>query len=159
MYALDMLMFSRADFADPALTTFLQAHLDDVEPTAPPDSRHALDLRALQAPGMRLWVGHSHSRLVATGALAIVGERHEEVKSMRTDPTYRGTGIGSAMVRQLLQDARSRDVERVSLETGSMGFFAAARALYAKHGFTPCAPFGGYVDDPNSVYLSLKLEA
>jgi len=154
-----MLMFTRADFADPALAAFLQAHRDDLEPTAPPDSRHALDLGALQAPGVRLWVGHSHSRLVATGALATVGERHEELKSMRTDPTYRGTGIGSAMVRHLLQDARSRSVERVSLETGSMDFFAAARALYAKHGFTPCAPFGGYIDDPNSVYLSLKLGA
>lgn len=154
-----MRMFSRADFTDPALTAFLQAHLDDLEPTAPPDSRHALDLGALQAPGVRLWAGHSSSRLVATGALAPVGERHEELKCMRTDPTYRGTGIGSAMVRHLLQDARSRKVERVSLETGSMGFFAAARALYAKHGFIPCAPFGEYIDDPNSVYLSLRLGA
>ena len=28
---------SRADFTDPRLSAFLQAHLDDMEPTAPPD--------------------------------------------------------------------------------------------------------------------------
>jgi hypothetical protein len=30
---------SRADFSDPRLEAFLQAHLDDMEPTAPPEKR------------------------------------------------------------------------------------------------------------------------
>lgn len=47
---------ARAEFSDPGLATFLQAHLDDLERTSPPDSRHALDLAALQAPGVQLWV-------------------------------------------------------------------------------------------------------
>lgn len=38
---------SRADLSDPALRTFLQAHLDELEPTAPPQSRHALDVESL----------------------------------------------------------------------------------------------------------------
>ena len=38
----------RADFADPRLSAFLQAHLDELRPTAPPESRHALDLGALR---------------------------------------------------------------------------------------------------------------
>ena len=58
----------------------------------------------------------------------------------------------------MLDDARSRGVERVSLETGSMGFFAPARAFYARSGFEPCPPFGSYVDDPNSTFMTLALQ-
>ena len=46
------------------------------------------------------------------------------------------------------------DEHVLSLETGSQDFFAPARALYAAHGFVPCPPFGHYVDDPNSTYLT-----
>ena len=48
-------------------------------------------------------------------------------------------------------------MSRLSLETGSWGYFGPARALYRKHGFVDCAPFGDYVADPNSVFMSLDL--
>ncbi len=148
------LTISRADFADPALVAFLQAHLDDMEPTAPPESRHALDLVALQAEHVRLWVAHHGDRIVGTAALAHVEEAHEELKSMRTDPALRGTGIARRLLAHVLEDARSRGVERLSLETGSMDFFVPARTFYAKAGFVPCGPFGSYVDDPNSTFMT-----
>lgn len=147
----------RADFEDPRLAAFLQAHLDDMEPTAPAESRHALDLAALRDPAVRVWVASEGPDLVATGALAGLGDGHEELKSMRTDPVRRGRGIASRMLDHLLSDARARGVRRVSLETGSMDFFASARALYAKAGFVTCAPFGDYVDDPNSAFFTLAL--
>ncbi|WP_207206939.1 GNAT family N-acetyltransferase [Nocardioides ganghwensis] len=148
---------SRADFADPRLAAFLQAHLDDMEPTAPPESRHALDLTALQGDGVRLWVGTDGDDLVATAALAALDDRHEELKSMRTDPALRGRGLASRMLAHVLDDARSRGVERVSLETGSMAFFEPARRFYARAGFVACPPFGSYVDDPNSTFMTLDL--
>lgn len=148
---------SRADFTDPGLARFLQAHLDDLEPTAPPESRHALDLSALDRPEVRLWCAHLGNELVGTVALARISDDHEELKSMRTSPQHRGHGIARALLNAALDDARSRGVARVSLETGSMDFFAAARALYRSAGFAPCDPFGDYTADPNSVYLSLAL--
>ena len=74
-----------ADFSDPALRAFLQAHLDDLAPTAPPESRHALDLDGLQSPGVRLWVARGPG-IVGTGALVDLEPGHAEIKSMRTDP-------------------------------------------------------------------------
>lgn len=145
----------RADLDDPDLETFLQAHLDDLAPTAPAESRHALDLDALRRPTIRLWVAQEGSEIVGTGALAALEPGHEELKSMRTHPARRGMGIASRLIAHLLADARSRGVRRVSLETGSMGFFAPARALYGKAGFVPCPPFGVYSNDPNSVYRTL----
>ncbi|GAA2708711.1 GNAT family N-acetyltransferase [Micromonospora olivasterospora] len=147
----------RADFTDPDLGAFLQAHLDDLAPTAPAESRHALDLRGLQTPDVRLWVASAGGRIVGTGALARLEPGHEELKSMRTDPERRGQGIATRILDHLLQDARGRHVRRISLETGSMEFFAPARALYARAGFFPCSPFGSCTEDPNSVFMTKTL--
>src|SRR5262245_43136285 len=100
-----------------------------MEPTARAESRHALDLAALRQPDVRLWVAHDGEVLVGTAALAELAPGHEELKSMRTEPMRRRSGIASAMVVRLLGDARARGVARISLETGSMEFFAPARAL------------------------------
>ncbi|HEY9292181.1 MAG TPA: GNAT family N-acetyltransferase [Microlunatus sp.] len=146
----------RADFADPALSDFLQAHLDDLEPTAPAESRHALDLSALQRDGVRLWVAVDGG-IVGTAALAEIQPGNEELKSMRTDPVRRGQGIARRLLQYVLADARARGVQQIWLETGSMDFFAAARALYASEGFVECVPFGSYVEDPNSTFMTLRL--
>ena len=153
-----MLMITRADFDDPALAAFLQAHLDDMEPTAPPESQHALDIDELNQPGVRLWVAHEDDALVGTAALAHLHGDHEELKSMRTDPTRRGSGIASTLLHHLLEDARSRGVRRISLETGSMAFFDAARALYRRYGFVECEPFGTYIEDPNSTFMTREVQ-
>jgi putative acetyltransferase len=139
------------------LAAFLSAHLDDMAPTAPPESRHALDLAALQVEGVRLWVARGDGEILGTAALATVDDRHEELKSMRTDPAWRGRGIGRALLGFVLDDARSRGVTRISLETGSMEFFAAARSLYASAGFEECPPFGAYIEDSHSVFMTRGL--
>ena len=43
------------------------------------------------------------------------------------------------------------------LETGSREASAAARRLYERAGFSYCAPFGAYVDDPMSVFMTRTL--
>lgn len=167
------LEISRADLADPQLHAFLAAHLSDMAPTAPPESQHALDLDGLSRRGVRVWVAHLDGALVGTGALADLADEdghddssagggggsdvHAELKSMRTDPARRGTGIASQMLTHLVDDARGRGVRRISLETGSMEFFAPARRFYAKAGFVECRPFGSYVEDPHSVFMTLVL--
>src|SRR6478609_2704469 len=101
---------TRADFDDPRLAAFLQAHLDDMEPTAPPESRHALDLTGLQKPGVRLWVALDGDAVIGTAALAPVEQGWEELKSMRTAPDRRGEGIAAGMLEHVLADARARGV-------------------------------------------------
>lgn len=152
-----MIELRRADFTDARLTAFLEEYLDELRPTAPAESRHALDFTSLQRPGVRLFVAYDGSEIVATGALATLEPGHEELKSMRTHPVRRGSGIASRMLSHLLEDARSRGVARISLDTGSMDFFRPARSLYSKAGFTVCEPYGHHVVDPNTVYMTLAL--
>jgi putative acetyltransferase len=146
-----------ANLDDPAFAALMEEHRAAMQATAPPESQHALDAAALQAPGVRLWVARAEGALVGTVALAALEPGHEELKSMRTDPAARGAGVGSRMLRHVLADAVARGVGRISLETGAQDFFAPARALYAKHGFVPCAPFADYWDDPSSAFLTRQL--
>jgi putative acetyltransferase len=76
---------------------------------------------------------------------------------MHTLEPERRKGIGSAMLRHIVAAARAQAMSRLSLETGSWGYFGPAQALYRKHGFVDCPPFGDYVADPNSVFMSLDL--
>ncbi|MDP3949139.1 GNAT family N-acetyltransferase, partial [Microbacterium sp.] len=89
--------------------------------------------------------------------LAALEPGHEELKSMRTDPRRRGQGVATRILEHLMHDARDRRIRRISLETGSMEFFAPARALYAQAGFLICLPFGSYGEDPNSVFMTKSL--
>lgn len=167
-----MIDIAPADFSDVRLLEFLDAHLVDLAPTAPPESRHALAVDGLRGAGVQLWVAHSGPDVVGTVALAAVDlaadsaagsdgpaadPRVEELKSMRTDPARRGEGIGARLLQFALEDARSRGVEHIVLETGSADFFIAARSLYGRAGFSECGPFGNYRDDPHSVFMELEL--
>ncbi len=60
---------------------------------------------------------------------------------MHTAAKHRGRGVGLAILKQIVAEARARGYRRLSLETGSMAAFAPARALYAGFGFTECAAF------------------
>jgi putative acetyltransferase len=57
----------------------------------------------------------------------------------------------------VLDEARRRGYARVSLETGSQDFFAPARRLYTRHGFTECGPFADYASDPHSRFFTREL--
>lgn len=146
-----------ADLEDPLLVAFLGDHLAELEPTAPAESRHALDLAGLREPSVRVWEARVSGEVAGTIALAEVEPGHEELKSLRTDPARRGRGIGTLLLEVALDDARSRRVGRVSLETGSAPLFDPARRLYARRGFRECGPFGAYVEDPHSVFMTLTL--
>ncbi len=145
------------DLEGPEIAAFLQQHLDDMRATSPPESIHALDMNGLRQPEITFWTMWNYRQLIGCGAIKQLDSRHGEIKSMRIDEAYRGKGVASSMLRHIIQQARQRGYQRLSLETGSMAFFAPARALYRKHGFIECSPFADYVEDPNSVFMSLAL--
>ena len=95
--------------------------------------------------------------MVGCVALKLLDERHGELKSMRTATGVRRTGVGALLLAHAMAHARVLGLHRLSLETGSMPFFAPARALYAAHGFVPSEPFGNYHADPNSVFMTRSL--
>jgi putative acetyltransferase len=61
------------------------------------------------------------------------------------------------MLRHIIAAARTVGMTRLSLETGSWAYFHPARTFYRGHGFVECSPFGAYVADPNSVFMTLEV--
>jgi putative acetyltransferase len=125
------------------VAALLQEHLDDMHRHSPPESVHALDLDKLRRPGITFWVVREDDALLGCGALKQLDPRHGEIKSMRTANAHRGRGVGYA---------------RLSLETGTPEAFDPARRLYARYGFVECGPFGDYVPDPWSTFMTLELD-
>ena len=142
---------------DPRVVELLHTHLTRARTETAPGSAHALDLSGLRAPGLTFWSAWEDDAVVGVGALKRLSADHGEVKSMYTAEAARGRGVASAMLRHILAAARAQGMSRVSLETGSWPYFAPARALYARHGFVECSPFGEYRADPNSVFMRLDL--
>lgn len=141
----------------------LSEHLADMYATSPADSVHALDHSALSAPSITFWTAREDGSLLGCGALKLLHSptgpaRHGEIKSMRTTATARGRGVATLMLGHILGVARKLRLECVYLETGTEDYFAPARRLYARHGFSECPPFSDYVPDPNSVFMELRLQ-
>jgi putative acetyltransferase len=145
------------DLSSPEVARLLHEHLDEMRALSPPESVHALDLPALRAPGITFWTIRRGGELLGCGALKQLDARHGEIKSMRTAAAHQRQGVGARMLTHILEEARRRGYRRVSLETGSMAEFAPARTLYERFGFTYCGPFGDYVEDPYSVFMTLGL--
>lgn len=140
------------------LRRLIGEHLADMHATSPPESVHALGLAALATPEVMVWTARNDDGvLLGCGALKELDTTTGEIKSMRTASAARGGGVGTAILRRLIAEAGRRGYQALYLETGSQEFFAPARRLYARHGFTECAPFGDYTLDPNSVYMMVPL--
>lgn len=135
----------------------LDEHLAEMRATSPAESVHALEPVQLVGDGMTLITAREGGVLLGCGALKDLCNGEGELKSMRTTAAARGKGVGSVLVRRLIQLGRDRGYSALRLETGVEDHFIPARALYAKFGFVPCGPFADYTDDPNSVYYELTL--
>jgi putative acetyltransferase len=145
------------DLTSPEVIALLEEHLRCMALASPPESRHALDVEGLRQPGITFWSMWDGNNLAGCAALKELDERHGEIKSMRTAYEYQRQGVASRLLKHLTEEAKGRGYRRLSLETGSMEYFEPARILYARFGFSPCAPFGSYREDPNSMFMSKEL--
>ena len=141
----------------PQVVALLRHHFADMAAQSPPESTHALDLDELRTSRIDFWGAWRGDMLLGCAALKTLDVSHVEIKSMRTAPAHLRQGVAALLLRHLLERARANGYRRISLETGSMAEFGPARALYARFGFTPCAAFDDYNEDPNSVFMTKTL--
>jgi len=145
------------DLRSPEIAGLLEEHLRSMRSISPPESVHALDLEGLRKPEITFWTVWEAAELLGCGALKELDPRHGEIKSMRTATAHLRKGVAARLMRHILEEAKQRSYRRLSLETGSMAAFAPAHGLYAGFGFRRCSPFAGYVEDPNSVFMTREL--
>jgi len=145
------------DLSGPEIASLLDEHLLCMAEVSPPESMHALNLDGLRKPNVTFWSAWQGEELVGCGALKELDAGHAEIKSMRTAKAHLRKGIATMVLQHIITEAKRRGYSRLSLETGAMAYFEPVRKLYQKFGFKVCGPFDGYVEDPNSVFMSLNL--
>jgi putative acetyltransferase len=145
------------DLSGSEIQELLREHLRSMHRLSPPESVHALDIEGLRQPEITFWTVWEQGALLGCGALKELDTQHGEIKSMRTASRHLRRGVAAHLLQHILAAAKQRGYKRLSLETGSMAAFEPARRLYAKFGFTYCAPFADYVADPNSVFMTREL--
>jgi putative acetyltransferase len=117
----------------------------------------ALDATGLSAAAVTFWTAWQGDVLLGFGALKQLDLSHGEVKSMRAAPDARRSGVGRAILRHIIAEARKRGYARLSLETGTATLHAPAISLYRSAGFVPCEPFADYRESPHNQFMKLEL--
>lgn len=145
------------DLTGGEVLALLEEHLSDMYATSPPESVHALDVKALKASNITFFSGWKQQQLAGCVAIKTLDTHSAELKSMCTAKPFRGCGVASQLLLFALEHAKMKEFSSVSLETGTQDYFLAARTLYKKFGFVDCGPFGSYSIDPNSHFMTRAL--
>ncbi len=139
-----------------ALIAELDAYQDGLYP---PESRHALDLASLLQANVLFAVARDPAAgAVGCGAVVLSGDAtNGELKRMYIRPRNRGQGLATRLLALLEAEATRRGCRLLQLETGP--FQPEALGLYASLGYRRTGPFGGYADDPLSVFMQKHLQS
>src|SRR5262249_15560303 len=145
------------DLSSDATRDLLRLHLQGMHTNSPPGHVFALDLSGLQAPEVTVWSAWEGDQICGIGALKQLDAGSGEVKSMRTHPHRLRRGVGAALLERIIDEARTRKLRRLSLETGRGPAFEPALALYRKRGFIDGEAFADYVRSEFNQFLHLRL--
>jgi len=107
----------------------LEEHWGRLDPTLNPDLD---DIAAAYADGVFLVACHD-DRVVGTGALIPEGDGAARIVRMSVAAPLRRQGVGTRILRRLLEQARADGTDRIVLETTST--WEDAIAFYRRHAF------------------------
>tara|TARA_S200000501_G_scaffold251115_1_gene235345 strand:- start:22 stop:477 length:456 start_codon:yes stop_codon:yes gene_type:complete len=146
-----------SNFEDPEVNQLLKKHFVELRSVSPKGSTHVLDIEGLQNKSIKFWSIYEHHKLIGCGALKFLDSNHGEFKSIRVADSFRKKGYGKKVISVLFEKSKELGINKISVETGSGEFFLPARRLFKEFGFEECEPFGHYVNDSNSCYMSLEI--
>ena len=153
-----MLKSIEGNFDNPEVNELLVKHFIELRSVSPEGSAHVLDITGLKDPSIKFWSLWDKNNLIGSGALKFLDKEHGEFKSIRVSDKFKSKGNGSKVINHLINEAKKLNIKKLSLETGSGKFFTPARKLFVKCGFKVCKPFSHYINDINSVYMSMLID-
>ena len=122
----------------------------------PPELCH-LDPPEVLAKDNCIMIGcYQREAICGIGAVKLFDD-YGEIKRMFVSDEYRGRGVATSILHELIEIVKSQKLPYVRLETGKK--FAAAVSLYEKHGFKICQPFGQYRFEPHCTCMEMAIES
>lgn len=108
-----------------------------------PSRSVSADPRELVPPSGMFVLARLDGEAIGCGALKITGADTGEIKRMWVAPSARGLGVAARLLQALEARAAAFGLDRLQLDTNRA--LTAARALYARHGYTEIP---AYNDNP-----------
>lgn len=146
-----------ADPHDPDVAEIIAAHIAYGDAAYPAESNHHLTPDAHAKAQVMLFAAWQDDLCIGIAGLMQMPDNTGEVKSMHVHARGRGRGVGAALLEHVISHARQLGMTHLYLETGSRDASAAACRLYERAAFTYCPPFGDYILDPESVFMTCTL--
>jgi ribosomal protein S18 acetylase RimI-like enzyme len=103
-------------------------------------------------PGFLLLAAGDDEKPAGCVGMRVHAEGIGEVRRLFVNPDSRASGIGRALIAELIDRSRAQGLDRLVLNT--LPTMVQAVGLYRSLGFVPCAP---YVDDPTDGVLFFEL--
>lgn len=135
----------------------ISSHVTNMHDATPSEFAHALDIDALRSDDIDVWTLWGADALMGCGALYQIDDRHGEIKSMRTHEDYLRQGVAAKLLEHIIRQARLKQYQILSLETGTSQEFEPAVKLYEKYGFQKGRAFGSYSESPYNQFYHLTL--
>jgi putative acetyltransferase len=124
----------------------------------PAEYRHHMTVEQMAQPDTTLLVARdANGAPLGMGALRRHADGVGEVKRMYVKPQAQGRGVGGAILARIEELAREEGFTRLVLETGSN--FDAARRIYERGAFRPCAQVLDYPPSPWTAFYAKELGA
>lgn len=139
------------------IQALLREHLAGMHAHSPPGCVQALDLSELKDKSVTFWAVRETGELMGYGALQALDSQSGEIKSMKTAKAHLRKRIATQLLARILNEARHRQYERVSIETGSTEAFKPAILLYEHLWVFQCGLFADYKDNSFSAFMTTKL--
>ncbi len=145
---------------DPRRAGALIKELDEYQASLyPAESNHLDSLETLCRSNVYM-VGVTQSwakendRVIAIGAVKMF-KNYGEIKRVYVPDEHRGKGLAKMIMSALEKKLIDQSINKARLETGIHQ--QGAIGLYRKLGYKQCAPFGAYLSDPLSIFMSKRL--
>jgi putative acetyltransferase len=152
-----MIKIDIANPKDKQIADLIEIHTAYGDAHYPSESNTHVYLDEYDRSGVLLFGAWKDDKCLGIAGLKSLTDQHGELKSMHVLEQARGHGVGLRLINAVLKEASERGLNRLSLETGSRDASAAARRLYENIGFEYCGPFGDYREDPECVFMTMRV--
>ena len=120
----------------------------------PKEANSYLSISELCSSNIHFLGARQNKTYFGCGALHVKPD-YGELKSLFVEPSVRGNGIATLIVREILLIAKKLNLKVLKLETG-IGLDSAFN-LYKRFEFQHCEPFGNYTENGYSIFMKKEI--
>ena len=120
----------------------------------PEETNSYLSISELCSSEIHFFGARQNKKYYGCGALDVKHD-YGELKSFFVAPQFRGNGIASLIMQEILLTTKKLNLRILKLETG-VGLDSALN-LYKRFEFECCKPFGNYVENGCSIFMKRDL--